>query len=65
MKRFIEGVDRIQSTLFPDRLEGWIGDDNAVRVLMSLSMSLISVASALAEFNRFRPDGRLSYTRSL
>ena len=33
MKRFIEGVDRIQSTLFPDRLEGWIGDDNAVRVV--------------------------------
>ena len=23
MKRFIEGVDRSQSTLFPDRLEDW------------------------------------------
>jgi len=33
MKRFIEGVDRGQSTLFPDRLEDWIGDDNAVRVV--------------------------------
>jgi transposase len=33
MKRFIEGVDRSQSTLFPDRLEDWIGDDNAVRVV--------------------------------
>jgi len=33
MKRFVEGVDRGQSTLFPDRLEDWIGDDNAVRVI--------------------------------
>ena len=33
MKRFIEGVDRGQGTLFPDRLEDWIGDDNAVRVV--------------------------------
>jgi transposase len=33
MKRFIEGVDRDQSTLFPERLEDWIGEDNAVRVI--------------------------------
>ncbi len=33
MKRFIEGVDRSQSTLFPERLEDWIGDDNPVRVI--------------------------------
>ncbi len=33
MKRFVEGVDRSQSTLFPDRPEDWIGDDNAVRVI--------------------------------
>ncbi len=32
-KRFIEGVDRSQSTLFPERLEDWIGEDNAVRVV--------------------------------
>ena len=31
MKRFVEGVDRGQSTLFPDCLEDWIGDDNPVR----------------------------------
>jgi hypothetical protein len=29
-KSFVEGVDRRQSTLFPDRLENWIGDDNPV-----------------------------------
>ncbi len=33
MKRFIEGVERTQSTLFPDRLEDWIGEDNAVLVV--------------------------------
>ncbi len=33
MKRFIEGVERGQSTLFPERLEDWIGEDNAVRVI--------------------------------
>jgi transposase len=33
MKRFVEGVDRRQSTLFPDHLEDWIGEDNPVRVI--------------------------------
>jgi transposase len=33
MKRFIEGVDRGQSTLFPERLEDWITEDNPVRVV--------------------------------
>jgi transposase len=33
MKRFVEGTDRGQSTLFPDCLEDWIGEDNPVRVI--------------------------------
>ena len=33
MKRFIEGVDRSQSTLFPDRLEDYVAEDNPVRVV--------------------------------
>jgi transposase len=33
MKRFVEGVERGQSTLFPERLEDYIDDDNAVRVV--------------------------------
>ena len=33
MKRFIEGIDRGQSTLFPECLEDWIAEDNAVRVI--------------------------------
>ena len=33
MKRFIEGTDRGQSTLFPECLEDWIHEDNPVRVI--------------------------------
>ena len=33
MRRFIEGADRQQSTLFPECLEDWIGEDNPVRVI--------------------------------
>jgi transposase len=33
MKRFVEGQDRAQSTLFPEYLEDWIGEDNPVRAI--------------------------------
>src|SRR5208337_2705529 len=33
MKRFVEGVDRGQSTLFPECVADWIGEDNPVRVI--------------------------------
>jgi len=33
MKRFVEGVDRGQSTLFPECLDDWIDEDNPVRVI--------------------------------
>jgi hypothetical protein len=33
MKRFVEGIDRGQSTLFPECLEDWICKDNPVRVI--------------------------------
>ena len=33
MKRFVEGMDRGQITLFPDCLEDWICEDNPVRVI--------------------------------
>ena len=33
MKRFVEGADRGQSTLFPECLEDWIDEDNPVRVI--------------------------------
>jgi transposase len=33
MKRFIEGTDRGQSSLFPDCVEDWVHEDNPVRVI--------------------------------
>jgi hypothetical protein len=33
MKRFVEGIDRAQSTLLLVCLEDWIGQDNLVRVI--------------------------------
>ena len=33
MRRFVEGVDRLQSTLFPECLEDWICEDNPFRVI--------------------------------
>src|ERR1700752_498179 len=33
MKRFVEGMDRGQSTLFPECLEDWVDENNPVRVI--------------------------------
>jgi transposase len=33
MRRFVEGTDRVQSTLLPECLEDWIGEDNPARVI--------------------------------
>ena len=33
MRRFVEGMERGQSTLFPDCLEDWIYEDNPVRAI--------------------------------
>jgi hypothetical protein len=33
MKRFVEGIDRGQATLFPECLEDWIDADSPVRVI--------------------------------
>jgi transposase len=33
MKRFVEGTDRAQSTLFPEYLEDWVDENNPVRVI--------------------------------
>ena len=33
MKRFIEGEDRSQSTLFPEHLDDYIAEDNPVRII--------------------------------
>jgi hypothetical protein len=58
MKRFVEGVDRGQSTLFPECVEDWISEDNQFRVIDVLSMSLIWLCSGSTGSNLRRPVGR-------
>ena len=33
MTRFVEGVERSQTVLLPERLEDWVSEDNPVRVV--------------------------------
>ena len=33
MRRFVEGIDREQATLFPECLEDWIDENNPVQVI--------------------------------
>lgn len=48
MKRFIEGEDRHQSTLFPERLDEYIAEDNPVRVIDVIVDELDLVALGFA-----------------
>ena len=58
MKRFVEGVDRSQSTLFPEQLEDWIGADNPVRVIDVFVDEPDLGELGLAGSSRRRPAGR-------
>jgi transposase len=58
MTRFVVGAGRSQSTLFPERLEDYLSEDNPVRAVVSLSMSLICPGSALAALSPRRQQGR-------
>ncbi len=41
MKRFIEGENRFQTTLFPESLDHYIADDNAIRVVVAKLMRIL------------------------
>jgi len=60
MKRFVEGVDRGQSTLFPECLDDWIDEDNPVR---AIDVFVDSLDLAGLGFDRVDPQatGRPSY----
>ena len=60
MKRFVEGADRRQSTLFPECLEDWIIEDNPVRVI---DVFVDELDLAELGFSRVDPEatGRPSY----
>ena len=60
MKRFVEGEDRSQSTLFPERLEDYIAEDNPVRVI---EVFVEELDLALLGFEGVQPEatGRPAY----
>ena len=64
MKRFVEGEDRSQNTLFPERLDDYVGEDNPVRVVDVFVDELDLVGLG---FSRVDPlaTGRPSYHPSI
>ncbi len=60
MKRFVAGEDRTQSTLFPERLDEYIAEDNPVRVI-DVFVDELDLASL--GFERVQPQatGRPGY----
>jgi len=63
MTRFVVGDDRSQSTLFPERLDDYVGDDNPVRAIDVFVDELDLVSSALAVSSHGRRDGRPTIRR--
>jgi transposase len=64
MKRFVDGVDRGQSTLFPECLEDWIREDNPVRVIDVFVDELDLAALGFGGVNP-KATGRPSYHPSI
>jgi transposase len=64
MKRFVEGTDREQSTLFPECLQDWIDENNPVRVI---DVFVDELALAELGFDGVAPEvtGRPSYHPSV
>jgi len=64
MRRFVEGMDRGQSTLFPECLEDWIDEDNPVR---AIDVFVDELELANLGFNGVDPaiTGRPSYHPSV
>ena len=64
MRRFIEGEERSQSTLFPERLDDYVGEDNPVRVV-DVFVDELDLGSL--GFSRVEPlaTGRPSYHPSM
>ena len=64
MKRFVEGTDRDQSTLFPECLEDWIDENNPIQVI---DVFVDELDLAELGFNGIAPEatGRPSYHPSV
>ena len=59
MPRFVVGDDRSQSTLFPERLEDYLSEDNPVRAIEVFAMSLIWPGAVQATLDRIPAKMRL------
>ena len=60
MKRFVDGIDRSQGLLLPDRLEGYVHEDNPVRVVDAFVEALDLSALGFEAANR-AAGGRPAY----
>jgi transposase len=60
MPRFIEGEDRSQASLFPERLDDYIADDNPVR-LVEIFVDGLDLRSLSFEGVEPRVTGRPAY----
>jgi len=60
MKRYVEGEDRTQATLFPERLEDYIAEDNPVRVI-DVFVEELGLAELGFEGMEPEPTGRPAY----
>jgi hypothetical protein len=54
MKRFVEGLDRSQRTLFPETLEDFVAEDNAVHVIEAFVEGLVATAASARSFLALR-----------
>ena len=63
MKRFVDGVDRSQGLLLPDRLEDYVDDDNPVRVVDAFVEALDLSELGFEAVNR-AASGRPAYHQS-
>ena len=63
MTRFVVGDDRGQSTLFPERLDDYVGEDNPVRAIDVFVEDWILPGSASRVFSRSQRVGRRTIRR--
>jgi len=63
MTRFVVGDDRSQSTLFPERLEDYLAEDNPVRAIDVFVDELDLAGLGLAASSRRRQEGQPTIQR--
>ena len=64
MKRFVAGADREQSTLLPECLDDFIGENNPVRVIDAFVDALDLAGSGSMAWSRRQPAAVLSSINS-